>query len=95
MSSNVFQAFGSISGCRLNLNKSETFHIGSNISRNDHPMDHLGLNWPQHITNYLEVTIRIKPSKDKFETFRSNLESYCDKLAPKLTLYLTRGLTLL
>ena len=36
--------------------------------------------------NYLDVTIPIKPSKDKFEKFRLNLESYCNKLAPKLNL---------
>ena len=41
------------------------------------------------------VTIPIKPSKDKFELFRLNLESYCDKLAPKLNLWKTRGLSLL
>ena len=40
----IFQAFGGISSCRLNLEKSEAFHIGSNISRNDHPMAHFCLN---------------------------------------------------
>ena len=40
---NIFQTFGRILGCRLNLDKSEAFHIGSNFSRNDHPMAHLGL----------------------------------------------------
>ena len=42
----IFHAFGRISGCKLNLNKSEAFHIGSNISQNDHPMAHLSLKWP-------------------------------------------------
>ena len=71
----VFQSFGRISGCRLNLDKSEAFHIGSNIFRNDHLMAHLGLQWPQSTVNYLGVTIPIKPSKDKFELFRLNLEN--------------------
>ena len=91
----IFQAFGRISGCRLNLKKSEAFHIGSNIFRNDHPMGHLGLKWPQYIINYLGVTIPIKPSKDKFELFRLNLENYCDKLARNINLWKARGLTLL
>ena len=81
---NIFQVFGRISGCRLHLDKSEAFQIGSNISRNDHPMAHLGFKWPQYTVNYLGVTIPIKPSKDKFELFWLNFESYCDKLAPKL-----------
>ena len=82
----IFQAFGKISDCRLNLDKSEAFHIGCNILRNDHPMAHFGLKWPQHTVNYRGVTIPIKLSKDKFELFRLNLDSYCDKLAPKLNL---------
>ena len=82
----IFQAFGKSSGCRLNLDKSKAFHIGSNISRNDNSMTHLGLNWPQHTVNYLDVTISIKPSKDRFELFQLNLYSYCDKLAPPLIL---------
>ena len=65
----IFQAFGRISGCRLNLDKSEAFHIGSNIFQNDHPMAHLGLKWPQYTVNYLRVTIPIKPSKDKLNYF--------------------------
>ena len=80
------QAFGRISGCRLNLDKSEAFHIGSKISQNDHSMAHLGLNWPQYTVNYFGSTIPIKPSKDKFELLRLNLDSYCDKLAQKLKL---------
>ena len=91
----IFQAFGRISSCKLNLDKSEAFHIGSNIFRNDHPMAHLDLKWPQYTVNYLGVTIPIKPSKDKFELFRLNLENYRDELAPKLNLRKTRGLTLL
>ena len=69
--------------------------MGSNISRNDHPLTHLGLNWPQHTVNYVGATISIKPFKDKFELLRLNLNSYCNKLAPKLNLRKTRGLTLL
>ena len=91
----IFQMFGRISGCRLNLDKSEAFHIGSNIFRNDHPMAHLGLKWPEYTVNYLGVTIPIKPSKDKFELFRLNLKNYCNKLAPNLNLWETIGLTLL
>ena len=89
-----FQAFRRISGYRLNLDKSEAFHIGSNISRNDHPMAHRGLNWPQYTVNYLSNTIPIKPSKDKFELFQINLDSYCKKFTPKLNLWKTSGLTL-
>ena len=91
----IFQAFGRISGCRLNLDKSEASHIGSKIFRNDHPMAHLGLRWPQYTVNYLSVTIPIKPFKDKFELFRLNLENYCNKLAPKFNLWKTRDFTLL
>ena len=58
-------------------------------------MAHLGLKWPQYTVNYLRVTIPIKPSKDKFELFRLNLENYCDKLVPKLNLWKTKDLTLL
>ena len=47
----IFQALGRILGCRLNLDKSEAFHTGSNISRNDHPITHFGLKWPQHTLN--------------------------------------------
>ena len=82
----IFQAFDRISGRRLNLDKSKTFHIASDISRNNRPMAHLGLKWPQYTINYLDFTIPIKPSKDEFELFRLNLENYCDKLAPKLNL---------
>ena len=55
---------------------------------------HLGLNWLQYTINYLGVTIPIKPSKDKFELFQLKLDSYCDKLSPKLNLWKTRGLNL-
>ena len=65
----IFQAFSRISGCRLNVDKSKAFHIGSNIFRNDHLMAHLGLKWLQYTINCLGVTIPIKPSKDKFELF--------------------------
>ena len=82
----IFQALGRISGCKLNLDKYEAFHIGSNIFRNDQPMAHFGLQWPQYTINYLGVTIPIKPFNDKFELFRLNLENYCDKLARKLNL---------
>ena len=58
-------------------------------------MVHLGLKWHQYTVNYLGVTITIKPSKDKFELFRLNLENYCDKLVPKLNLWRTKGLILL
>ena len=91
----IFQAFCRISGCRLNLDKSEALHIGSNIFRNDHPMPHLGLKWSQYTVNYLGVTTPIKPFKDKFELFRLNLENHCDILALKLNLRKTRGLNLL
>ena len=60
----IFQAFGKISGYRLNLSKSEAFHIECNIFQNDHLMAQLGLNWPQHSVNSLGLTIPIKPSKD-------------------------------
>ena len=92
---NIFQAFGRIWGCKLNLDKSEAFHIGSNIFQNDHPMAHFGLQWPQYTVNYLGVTIPITPFKDKFELFRLNLENYCDELAPKLNLHKTKDLTIL
>ena len=92
--SNIFQAFGRISDCRFNLVKSEAFHIGSNISRNDHHMAHLGITWPQYTVNYLGAAFPIKPSKDKFEIFRFNLNGYCNKLAPKLNFWRARGLTL-
>ena len=58
-------------------------------------MAHLGHKWPQYTINYLGVTIPIKPSKDKFELFRLDLENYCDEIAPKLNLWITRGLILL
>ena len=62
----IFLAFGKIAGCRLNLDISEAFHIGSTISQNDHsPMfAHLGLNCSQHTVNYLGVTIPIKPKRN-------------------------------
>ena len=89
---NIFQAFGRISDCRLNLDQSEAFHIGPNILRNDHTMTHFGLYWPSHTVNYLGVTFRIKPSKYKFQLFRLNHDSYCNKLAPKLILWKTKTL---
>ena len=58
-------------------------------------MAHFGLKWPQYPINYLGVTPHIKPSKYKFKLFRLNLDSYCDKLAPKLNLWKIRGLILL
>ena len=58
-------------------------------------MAHRGLKWPLHTVNYLSVTIPIKACKDKYELFRINFDSYCNKLAPKLNLWKTRGLTLL
>ena len=54
-------------------------------------MAHLGLNLPQNTINYRGITTPIKPSKDKFELFRLNLDSYCDKLARKLNLWKTKG----
>ena len=39
----IFQTFGRIWGCRLNLDKFEAFYTESNISQNDHLMTHLGL----------------------------------------------------
>ena len=65
----IFQTFGRISGCRLNLDKFEAFHIGSNILRNDHPMAHFGLKWPQYTINYLGVTIPINHPKTNLNYF--------------------------
>ena len=80
----IFQTFGRMSGCRLNLDKSETFHNGSNIFRNDHPIVHLGLKWPQHTVNYPGVTIPIKSSKDKFDLFRINLGELLRQISSKI-----------
>ena len=92
----IFQAFGiEFRVVDLILTNLKPSNNGSNIFRNDHPMAHLGLKWPQCTINYLDVTIPLKPSKDKFELFRLNPENYSDKLAPKLNLWKTRGLTLL
>ena len=58
-------------------------------------MAQMDLKWPQHFINYLGGTIPINPSKDIFELFRLNLDSYRDKLAPKLDLWKTKGISIL
>jgi len=54
-----------------------------------------GLQWPTDSIQYLGLTTPTKTCNTKFELFQLNFHRYCEKLASKLNLWKSRGLTLL
>ena len=55
----ILNAFGQKSGCKVNMNKSNAFYVGSSKGNVSQPFSDKGLSWPQNLVKYLGVNIPI------------------------------------
>ena len=55
----ILNAFGKKSDCKVNMNKSNAFYVGSGKGTVSQPFSVNGLSWPQNLVKYLGVNIPI------------------------------------
>ena len=55
----ILNAFEQKSGCKVNMNKSNAFFVGSSKDNVSQPLSVDGLSWPQNLVTYLGVNIPI------------------------------------
>ena len=55
----ILKYFGNKSGCKVNLNKSSAFYLGSSKGINFKPFLSSGLSWPDSSIKYLSVNIPV------------------------------------
>lgn len=89
---NTFHKFGDLSGCRLNIQKSQAFHIGN--ARNVFPEFHRarGLCWPTDYIVYLGIKIPIE-AYNIAQIFKLNLESKIPAIGTVCRIWSQRQLT--
>ena len=88
--------FENFSGCRLNLNKSQAFFVGSRRCERNKPFSKSGLCWPDQEIKYLGIWIPIKKKKDINKILlQRNFGSVLDKMKTLCNIWSSRGLSLL
>ena len=88
------KCFGNKSGCKVNLNKSSAFYLGSSKGINFRPFLSSGLSWPDSSIKYLGVNISVN-NFDELSLFEENFANVIRDMQSILNLWSARGLTLL
>nr|CAB3264534.1 pol-like protein [Phallusia mammillata] len=89
----IINEFGLMSGCKINIQKSVAFFIGSKRSSLEKPYLDKGLSWPQTYFRYLGINFPITGSPK--ELFQLNFAGLIDKTKAILNIWSGRGLTLI
>ena len=90
----ILKYFGNKSGCKVNLNKSSAFYLGSSKGINFKPFLSSGLSWPDSSIKYLGVNIPVN-NFDELSLFEENFANVIHDMQSILNLWSARGLTLL
>ena len=90
----ILKYFGNKSECKVNLNKSSVFYLGSSKGINFRPFLSSGLSWPDSSIKYLGVNIPVN-NFDELSLFKENFANVIHDMQSILNLWSAGGLTLL
>ena len=90
----ILKYFGNKSGCKVNLNKSSAFYLGSSKGINFRPFLSSGLSWPDSSIKYLGVNISVN-NFDELSLFEENFANVIYDMQSILNFWSARGLPLL
>ena len=90
----ILRIFGERSGCKVNIDKSTAFYIGSSRVNVMKPFSTEGLKWVTNTIRYLGVHIPVQ-NCDTNSVIDQNFSSINDKIKTELNIWSSRGLILL
>ena len=88
---NLLGTFGRVSGCKMNLSKTQAIWIGSKRDSTDKPFENQGIQWNPNVFTCLGINIAV----DLQLLFQLNFTPRLDKLGRLVQIWSSRKLTLI